>query len=88
MDMNFLKDGLNEIKRKELKFHFLVLLALCSPFKEGCATPEHAQNRCGDPDVHECSDFCLLTFQHPVFLRSMVYELCAFLITYFQHMCA
>ena len=33
MDMNFLKDGLNEIKRKELKFHFLVLLAFNStPF--------------------------------------------------------
>ena len=39
MDMNFLKDGLNEIKTKELKFHFLVLLA----FKEGCAIPEHAR---------------------------------------------
>ena len=75
MDMHFLKDGLDEIKRKELKFHFLVLSVVCSPFKEGCAIPEHARNWCGDPDMHECSDFYLLTFQHPVFLRPMVYEL-------------
>ena len=39
MDIHFLKDGLNEIKRKELKFHFLVLLVLCSPLKKGVPHP-------------------------------------------------
>ena len=38
-------------QKKELKFHFLVLLVLRSPFKEECAIPKHARIWCGDPDM-------------------------------------
>ena len=88
MDIHFLKDGLNEIKRKELKFHFLVLLVLCSPLKKGVPYPNMLGS---DVGILTCmnAQIAIFLLSNTLFSEgpwSMNYV--AFLIIYFQHMCA